>query len=337
MSATKLCAANSAPDKACGSVYTKVRQNSQLVQDFVGALPVSRSSPHHPLSPDSDLPQIVLPERYNYIAVFVTLACNLRCSYCINWFAGTENSHTMMPGADWLRGLNRLVSRTDLPLSLQGGEPTLHNDFHEIVNGLRADLNIDVLTNLQFDIDRFIAEVPPERIRRDAPYASIRVSYHPEQMELAETKVNVLKLMAAGYSIGIWAVEHPGQIGQIEQAKEECERDGIDFRTKEFLGRHEGKLYGQYKYPDAIKGEVARESVLCRTSELIIGPSGSVYRCHSDLYAGRAPIGNILDESFTIEDVHRPCKIFGLCNPCDIKIKTNRLQQFGHTSVDIQF
>lgn len=225
----------------------------------------------------------------------------------------------------------------DLPVSLQGGEPTLHRGLHQIINGLRPDLNIDILTNLQFDIERFIAEVPPERVRRDAPYASIRVSYHPQVMDLEETKANVLKLMAAGYSVGIWAVEHPDQIGQVERAKEECERDGIDFRTKEFLGLHGGKLYGRYEYPAAVKGEVARNKVLCRTSELIIGPSGNVYRCHSDLYARRAPVGHILDERFTIEDVHRPCEVFGLCNPCDVKIKTNRFQQFGHTSVDIQF
>jgi len=35
--------------------------------------------------------------------------------------------------------------------------------------------------------------------------------------------------------------------------------------------------------------------------------------------------------------VVRPCDALGLCNPCDINVKTNRFQQFGHTSVDIRF
>jgi hypothetical protein len=29
------------------------------------------------------------------------------------------------------------------------------------------------------------------------------------------------------------------------------------------------------------------------------------------------------------------CYNFGDCNPCDVKIKTNRFQEYGHTSVEI--
>ena len=110
---------------------------------------------------------------------------------------------------------------------------------------------------------------------------------------------------------------------------------GIDFRFKEFLGTHEGVLYGQYKYPGAVDGG-ALQSVDCRTSELIIGPSGGVYRCHSDLYEARAPIGHITDAAFTIDEAFRACEVFGRCNPCDVKVKTNRFQKFGHTSVEIK-
>lgn len=285
----------------------------------------------------SDLPELRLPERYNYVAAFLTFGCSLRCSYCINWFNQARRAGRLMSGADWVRGLNRLVSRQDLPVTLQGGEPSLHPDFHEIINGLRTDLNIDVLTNLQFDIDEFMARVPAERLRRDAPYASIRVSYHPEVMDLGRTKADVLKLLAAGYSVGIWVVRHPGQIEQIERARDECIAAGIDFRFKEFLGFHDDRLYGEYKYPEAVGGQALGREVRCRTSELIVGPSGDVYRCHGDLYEDRRPIGHILDGGFQIEDIFRSCDTFGRCNPCDIKVKTNRFQQFGHTSVDIKF
>ena len=296
----------------------------------------------------AELPEIPLPRRYNYSAAFLTLGCNLNCSYCINWFDAKRRAGKLMSGRDWLRGLNRLVSRPDLPVSLQGGEPSLHPDFYDIINGLRSDLNIDILTNLQFDVDEFMASVAPERVRRDAPYASIRVSYHPEVMDLIETKAKVLKMLERGYSVGIWAVRHPAQVDEIERARDECVKDGIDFRFKEFLGVHDGELFGQYKYPDAVSAhetdaaegdETAIEGkrVECRASELIIGPVGDVYRCHSDLYHDRRPVGHILDEAFTIEDAYRPCDAYGRCNPCDIKVKTDRFQQFGHTSVDIKF
>jgi len=284
-----------------------------------------------------ELPPLALPERYNYIAAFLTLSCNLSCSYCINSFGVTgiaKIHHNMINGSEWLRGLNRLAVSRDLPVTLEGGEPSLHPDFHDIINGLKPDLNIDILTNLQFDVKKFMSEVPPERITRDAPYASIRVSYHPEVMELDDVRDKVLLLLERGYSVGIWAVMHPSYAEEIDRAKTECIGHGIDFRVKEFLGVYEDRLFGTYRYPDSVNKGIGPR-VQCRTSELIVGPTGHVFRCHSDLYHDREPIGHICDKSFVIEDVFRPCEYYGSCNPCDVKIKTDRFQQHGHTSVEI--
>lgn len=279
---------------------------------------------------------IVIPETHNYIAVFLSLACNLKCSYCINRFEEFNYEKGRLTGAEWLQGLNRIVSRDDLPVTLGGGEPSLHPDFNAIVSGIRPGLNVDILTNLQFDIDRFMAEVPPDKIRRESPYASIRVSYHPEVMQLDPLVKKVLRMQERGYSIGIWGVLHPSQEDQILRALEYCTGLGIDFRTKEFLGECNGKMYGTIKYPGACDMKFAKRA-LCRTTELLIGPTGNIYRCHSDLYEGRKPIGHILDPDFQIDDTFRPCEVFGHCNPCDVKVKTNRFQIFGHTSVEIVF
>ena len=77
-------------------------------------------------------------------------------------------------------------------------------------------------------------------------------------------------------------------------------------------------------------------AVDCKTSELLINSDGLAYRCHSDLYSGRNPLGSILDEDFAVRDLARECRFFGRCNPCDVKIKTNRFQEYGHTSVEIK-
>lgn len=279
---------------------------------------------------------VIIPSRYNYIAGFLSLACNLRCSYCINRFDTFRYEKGFLPGEDWVRGLNRIVSRSDLPVTLGGGEPSLHPDFIHILNHINPELNIDILTNLQFDIDNFMRRVDPKRIKRLAPYASIRVSYHPEVMQLEPLVEKVLRMQEAGYSIGIWGVSHPNQEGEIRRAQEYAASRGIDFRAKEFLGEYNGKMHGTIKYPGACD-RMFKRHVLCRTTELIIGPAGSIYRCHSDLYEGREPIGHILDPDFEINDSPRPCETFGHCNPCDVKIKTNRFQIFGHTSVEIVF
>jgi hypothetical protein len=279
---------------------------------------------------------IVIPETHNYIAVFLSLACNLKCSYCINRFEELQYEKGHLSGDEWIQGLNRIESRDDLPVTLGGGEPSLHPDFNRIVTGIKPELNVDILTNLQFDINRFMAEVPPDRVRRVSPYASIRVSYHPEVMLLEPLVEKVLKMQERGYSIGIWGVLHPAQEAEVLRAMEYCTGLEIDFRTKEFLGECNGEMHGTIKYPGACDMK-SEQHVLCRTSELLIGPTGGIYRCHSDLYEGRQAIGHILDPDFRIDNAFRPCDMFGHCNPCDVKVKTNRFQIFGHTSVEIRF
>jgi hypothetical protein len=279
--------------------------------------------------------EIVMPDNYNYIAAFLTLSCNYRCSYCLNSFGELRAGEKSLSGEDWARGLNRIISRDDLPVTLQGGEPSTHEDFIYIINNLKDSLNIDILTNLQFDVEEFISKVKPARLRRKAPYASIRVSFHPEVMSIKETIAKALKMIDAGFSVGIWGILHPKYKDIILEAEAASKARGIDFRAKEFLGEYGNRLYGTYKYAGACERKFQREA-LCKTSELIIGSDGGVYRCHSDLYERRVPIGNILDDNFKIIDEYKICHSFGRCNPCDVKIKTDRFQTQGHTSVEIK-
>ena len=282
------------------------------------------------------LKDIYLPARYNYIACFLTLDCNIKCAYCINSFVGGNRVKSrIISGERWVQGLNRLVCAEDLPITLQGGEPSLHPDFTWIVKNIKQGLNIDILTNLCFDIDKFIEQIKPSRLCRNAPYPNIRVSYHPPYMKLDELINRTMKMQRAGFSIGIFSILHPKFKQGVLEAQKQCQDLGIDFRTKEFLGELDGKIYGTYLYSEAM-GNTRQKKCLCRTSELIIGPDGSIYRCHHDLYKNFPPIGNLLEPDFKIDDIFRECNQFGNCNPCDIKIKTNRFQIYGHTSVEIK-
>lgn len=279
---------------------------------------------------------IEMPYTYNYIGIFLTFACNLNCSYCINNFEQRLMKRKNISGRDWVNFLNRIESRPDLPITLQGGEPSLHPDFIYIINNLKPELNIDILTNLQFDIDGFIKEVDPQRLKREAPYASIRVSYHPETMDLADTIDRTLKMLQADFSIGIWGVLHPVSEKHIKEAQKKCKNLGIDFRVKEFLGEYKGRMYGTYKYPDACSKKF-RKKVLCRATEFLVDPKGDIFRCHHDLYKGVNSIDILFNSDFEIQDIYRECDSFGFCNPCDVKLKTNRFQKYGHSSVDIKW
>jgi MoaA/NifB/PqqE/SkfB family radical SAM enzyme len=244
------------------------------------------------------------------------------------------NSYRFIRGYEWIKGLNRIETRDDLPLSIQGGEPTLHPDFYRIIRKIDKHINIDLLTNMTFDVDEFMKHIPPERLKRKSPYASIRVSYHPEVMDLAPLVDKVTRMLKNGYSVGVWIVDHPRDHMWVKAAKAIMEYNKIDCRIKEFLGYYKDKLYGTYRYTQAMDGK--RKECMCKPSELLIAPNGNIHRCHYDLYNNKYSYSHILDSNIILPNKHVACDNLGLCNPCDIKVKTNRFQVFGHSSVDIK-
>lgn len=281
---------------------------------------------------------IALPHEYNYVAAFLTLACNYRCRYCINHPGdATCVPRRTLTAREWTDYLNRLALPADLPVTLQGGEPSQHPEFYELLAGLREGLRVDLLTNLSFDVAEFAERVSPARFLREAPYPAIRVTYHPGQSPLDDLLKKVTFLRDRGYPIGLYAIRAPGTEKMIEGLRERATRAGLDFRTKEYLGLWRGEVHGTYHYPEGVFARTF-QNCQCRTTELLIAPDGSVYRCHRDLYAGEHRVGSILDEApYTPEYRFRECARFGDCNPCDLKRKTNRFQIDGHASVEIQF
>ncbi|MFH2012807.1 MAG: radical SAM protein [Pseudomonadota bacterium] len=292
---------------------------------------------------DSELYNINLKQQHNYVAFFLTLSCNLHCPYCINHHSGgtqyKKTAKDYLTADELIKAANRLTLRNDLPLTLQGGEPTLNKNFYRFVNEVKEDIKMDLLTNFMFDVDEFIEKVPVWRFDRKSPYAPIRVSYHPGQNDINDLINKTIKMQDAGFRVGLFGILHPKKDirKHILETKEACQKIGIDFRTKEFLGKWDKKLYGTFKYDGSVCGNEMKYCE-CRTTELLVDPAGYVYKCHADLYNGRNPVAHILDENFTEEDIDkfRPCNFFGDCNPCDVKVKTNRFQIFGHTSVEIK-
>jgi hypothetical protein len=287
----------------------------------------------------SSLPPVVLPETYNYTACFLTLACNLDCSYCINlhedFSQGRRRIITQHLGAqEWIAAIDRIETGGRMPITLQGGEPTVFKHFYAIVEGVRDDVRFDLLTNLQFDAEEFVRRVPKHKFAREAPYGMIRVSYHPGQNTMEEIIPKTLRLMEHGFRVSVYGVLEPSIRDEVLRAKERSLTLGIDFRTKEYLGVQEGTAHGVYRYAGAIEG-LFNKYCDCKTTELLISPAGYAFRCHSDLYEARPPVGHILDPEFQVEDLFRPCYVYGHCNPCDVKVKTNRFQEYGHTSCEI--
>ena len=276
-----------------------------------------------------------LPETFNYIGAFLTFRCPYKCSYCIIRFNGASmGRHMEVRGAEWIRFIERLQTRT-IPVTLQGGEPGMHPDFIEIVAEISRFHPIDILSNLAFDLNAFIRRVDPARLNRPAPYAPIRASYHPEQFTLETIVKRALALQEAGFRVGLYGVLHPDQKDEIMRAYQVCADLGIDFRTKPFLGIHQGLMHGEIAYSGACEGNPTHRCE-CAPSELLIAPDGAIHRCHHDLYNACTPVADIFECAPALSSAFRPCASFGSCNPCDVKVKNNRFQQFGHVSVRIR-
>ena len=260
-----------------------------------------------------------LPASLNYIGAFLTFDCNLNCSYCINdpeqrgdrkaiflTQVGKKESHrTELSPDEWARILNRIPARPDLPITFQGGEPTLYWGGEGLGKILAAtEHHADLLTNFALNPEIFSKKLNGQqaKLQRAAPYPPIRVSFHIKEMNklwgdgFRELVKRCQELSWYGFTvspdpeqshIGIYVVDHPENI-VTEEMQDYC-RDKVPFYLKDFLGVHDGDLHGQYGYPHSTD-LIARGihdttlSCQCRTTELLIDPLGFVWGCHYYLY-----------------------------------------------------
>ena len=279
--------------------------------------------------------RVELPPEYNYAEIYLTLRCNLGCSYCINKNGKLNKKRKEMSAKQWVNALNK-IDFGETPITLGGGEPTLHKGFYEILEELNPDTRVDLLTNLQFDTDEFMKRVNPKRFNNDnrnPAYRPIRVSYHAEKMDAKNLVYKIKNLQDAGFKVGVFGLNHPKNVEANMLMSELARQEQIYFFVKDFLGYYDNKLFGNYKYPEALEGKA--KGALCRTKELLVAPDGKIYRCHRDLYAEDSPIAHINDNTFQPKYKFLDCNKYGECNPCDVKLKTNRFLKMGNCQVEI--
>ena len=287
------------------------------------------------------LQQVKVPVDTDYLGIYLTNRCFLSCPYCITntneQFINVKIFRELEP-SEWIEGLNRLVLPQGVPLTFQGGEPFIYKGIWEVLENINH--KVDILTALppQVTLDKFKQLKSMAWHRRDAPYPTIRVSFHKDQNDYKQL-VHRIKELQEFLSIGLFHIEHPAYPELIHEIRAYARQHGVEFRTKTFLGEYQGKTYSSYKYEDACVGRPVRKNVKCKNTVFPIGPDGHIYRCHSDLYGRRydMALGKIMDPDLTLEHRYRNCAFYGTCIPCDVKVKTNHLQQDGYTSVDIKF
>ena len=261
----------------------------------------------------AELPNLEIPESLNYVAVFLTLNCHLNCSYCIN--DPNQSSHrkdifkkekVALSPDEWALGLSRLKIEDDLPITLQGGEPMVYWQGKGVGKLLeKLPHKCDMLTAFPQKAENFVKSLNGQhsKLQRDAPYPSIRVSYHPEQMEKLWRGLGIEELVSrcadlANYGfrvsedkaksdIGIYMVAYPENV--VTEKMKMAFSGKIPFEEKEFLGEYDDQLYGTYRYPFSTNLLTSGTwnhtlSCECRTTELLLDPLGFAWGCHFHLY-----------------------------------------------------
>ena len=293
--------------------------------------------------------KLEFPQSLNYIGVFLTFDCNLNCSYCINdpdhrgdrrtVFMFKTGLRTHLRPEEWARGLNKLPARSDLPVTFQGGEPTLYwkgDGLRQIL--AKTEVFADLLTNFALKPELFSEKLfgQQAKFQRPSSYPSIRVSYHAKEMDktwgdgLEELIRRCEALKDLGFAVnsepsesnvGIYIVDHPEN--DIAQEKIDAARKRVPVFLKDFLGTYKGELHGRYAYPystDLISSKTYFQTLKadCGTTELLIDPLGFVWQCH--LYLYRSWQGN---------QPHRPAALFDKMSGYDFKSLKAKFYQPG--------
>jgi len=223
--------------------------------------------------------------------VYPTLACNYRCSYCVN----PKPKHRIISGEQWIDILNGWPGDSVI---LTGGEPTLHPDFVQIINGLNKQ-KICVYSNMSWK------ESLLDRLQKKI---YIYASFHPNQKDSAEDIAKRAKyLIKSGHNL----IDIHINKACLEYKKYQriFQNYGLQLIFEE----------DQYKSPN-YKKMLHGTKVVCKVPRILLGPDGLRYICVTKMAHA--------DESGLIRHKNIPavssCQIHGQCSPCDVVHRTVR-------------
>ena len=288
---------------------------------------------------------MIVPSAFNsYWGVFLTLSCNLKCPFCIQKMAGPVSNYPLASGKDWVKSLNSVEERSKKrflrrnkvkKLALIGGEPTLHPDFFEIINGLDNNWNITVTTNLASpvfeNISLFVRNLKrKKRIR-------FHVSFHDAEIDINEfiNKIKLLRKKGVNVNRIFTVCWPPDKLEVFQKYVHIFKSRGLSLKRQRFNGFYKGKFYpfggeeDDYEFKDNIteyeKYErgcscKAKQEIYCKMNKVLFAPDGKVYNCHYKIYSGSPDYyGNIFNGNsvVNIPKDYFVCSDYGYCNPCD--------------------
>jgi len=260
-----------------------------------------------------------IPERV-CITWYINVACNYRCPYCQpeKYIERRENFEKIIKIWEKI-----YMDYGPCHISFSGGEPTIYPDFFKMLKGLVKYHTIELITNLSFNVDKFINNFTPEQAR-------IGASFHPDMVDFESFFEKVKKIHLNEFEIWVTYVGYPPNLGKLGYYKERVEELGVHFSILPFNGSYNGKNYprdytGEERkiiFNEAKTDQPNKETVewklvenkdvqkgkICKMGFKYarIYPDGNAYRC----CAKEAEfLGNIYEGTFKLFEEPKVCKI----------------------------
>lgn len=268
-----------------------------------------------------------------YWSAFLTFNCNGNCGYCIQHICKDEfrqarsaYEENKLSGEEWIAFYNNLQRWRGNTLGIIGGEPTLHKDFFDIVNGVTGYYKT-VTTNMATpEILKFGDKI------EDTANIRINTSYHPHLLSVDEFSSRVHLLRSQGFYVEqVAVVDTP--MTDYRRVHTELLGRGIASNPQTFMGILNGEMFPQpdsdiakdhgetgiRDWPVFKEGFSCKEKnqVVCSSGRFLVAPDGGIYRCHYQLYSKTDAQGDVRTGEFPEEQDYRLCGDYGFCNPCD--------------------
>ncbi|WP_419786426.1 glycosyltransferase [Pseudodesulfovibrio sp.] len=230
------------------------------------------------------------------LRIYLTLACNLNCPYCVNEKTRNVDKKRKPASADaWVEAINREGRH----VVFTGGEPFLFKDLPGLINRIDSFLSVSVYTNLSMDVT--------DQLRALNREVRFFASWHAHQRPDREVFLNNARLILDNprFTLTAHAIEaHENQqtlADDLEFFREQGLPIEVDVDQRDFAG---------------CMRDTGRDA-LCRKRIYLIDPEGTRYQCVSRLMRKDRPMEDIFSHPLREDICVDTCPDYGLCAPCD--------------------
>lgn len=233
-----------------------------------------------------------------WMRIYLTFKCTVKCRYCVNEFwpeADKKFDYQLLNGKDWVK----IINKTKRNVVFTGGEPFLHPDFIEIINGIDRSIDVKIYTNFTCDVDDFTRKATRE--------VNFFGSYHPCSGPPEKFLSNINKLRDAGkFNGSIHAILSETQVDFVTKTVSLFKEHGWEL----LLGEDQYTLFES-------ASKKFRKKVKCKRNIILIAPDGTRYPCVSKMVRHLGGQENLLDEPLRKTWITCICDDYGYCAPCD--------------------